>query len=508
VRSRFELGFTPPVCAIGLLLLFAPQSFAINEFQSITAADAADNDNFGFSVGMSGNTAILGAYRDNDGGVNAGSAYIFRNPGSGVWSQLDKLVATDAAANDNFGTSVAIAGNTAVIGAPFDNTGRGAAYIFRDNGAGDWTQLDKLLAGDPAIGDTLGLSVAISGNTAIVGAPGKGGSAGAAYVFRDNGAGDWQQITKLTANDGVGGDEFGFSVALSGNTALVGARFDSTPALGAAGAVYVFQDNGGNNWPQVTKLLPSDPTTSKQFGTSVAFTSNTAVIGAIGDNTNGILSGAAYIFQRDASQVWQQKEKLTASDAATEDEFGYSVGIDGNTVVVGAWQDDDPEIGSGSAYLFRTDSLGSWNQVAKLRASDQEQGDAFGSASAISGGVSLVGASLANNGTDSGAGYLYNVPNVLAGDFNGNGRVDAADIVVWRNTLNQIGAGLPADGNGDGVVNQADRALWRRNFGLSAAAAVSGSTALVPEPSTAALLALAICLTTRVRSRFQPLSRD
>ena len=152
------------------------RALALTEFQRIKANDKADNDNFGISVGISGGLAVVGSWKDDDVAENAGSAYIFRNPGSGTWSQFDKLIASDAAKDDNFGSAVAIGGNTAVVGAPFDD-GRGSAYIFRDNGSGDWMQLDKLLASDGAAADQFGVSVAVSGNTAVVGAiKGNGGT--------------------------------------------------------------------------------------------------------------------------------------------------------------------------------------------------------------------------------------------------------------------------------------------------------------------------------------------
>lgn len=487
------LASASPFVAIVILVLQAPAALALNESQRIKANDAASNDNFGFSVGISGGVAIVGSFNDDDTAQNSGSAYIFRNPGSGTWSQLDKLNASDAALDDNFGTAVAISGNTAIVSAPFDD-GRGSAYIFRDNGAGDWLQLDKLLANDGASGDQFGSSVAISGNTAVVGAYYDNGKIGSAYVFRDNGAGDWMQIAKLTADDGAANDEFGNSVAVFGNTVLVGAHLDSNAGGGAAGAVYVFQDNG-DTWSQVDKLMAADGSVFKQFGSSVSLSSNTALIGASGDGTFGLLSGAAYVFQRDGLLVWQQMDKLTASDGNAGDLFGSSVALSGNTAVVGASAESDGGAGAGAAYSFRDNGLGNWNQFAKLRASDAQSGDSLGTAVGISGTTALVGAPLANSPTDSGAGYLYTLVAGLAGDFNGDGNVNAADFVVWRNTAGQAGSGLPADGNGDGAVNQADYQLWRENFGLSASGDASNTTATaVPEPATAALLCLAVGL--------------
>ncbi len=489
MRLHRDFALASPIAALLMLALLTPAASALNEFQRIKANDAAMNDNFGIAAAIDGGVAIIGSWKDDDTAEGSGSAYMFRNPGTGVWSQLDKLNAADAAMNDNFGASVAIGSNTAVIGAPFDD-GRGSAYIFRDDGTGNWSQLDKLLAGDGALNDQFGVSVAISGNTAVVGANFDNGKIGSAYVFRDIGSGDWQQVTRLSSNDGTAGDEFGNSVAISGNTILVGAHFESNAGGPVAGAVYVFQDNGVA-WIQVDKLMASDGSLSKQFGTSVALSSNSAIIGAIGDSTSGLQSGAAYVFLRDGLFAWHQIDKLTASDAAAFDQFGASVALSGTTAVVGASRDGDGGADAGSAYLFRDNGTGNWNQVAKLRASDVQAGDTLGSAVGISGNTALVGAPLANMTTDSGAAYLYAVVAGLAGDYNANGRVDASDYVVWRNSQGQVGSSLPADGNGDGAVNQADYQLWRENYGLGVPAIAAGSAASVPEPATAALLCLA-----------------
>ena len=471
---------------VGLSHSAAP---ALNEFQKLAANDGLANDNFGFSVGISGDTAILGAWKDDRPGMNgtdAGSAYLFDHNGAGIWSPAGKLVASDSHAGDSFGSSVAISGDTAIVGAVLRDN-KGGAYIFQDNGAGVWEEIDILSASDAAAGDEFGYSVAIGGDTAIVGAWTDNLSTGAAYVFRDDGSGAWTETGRLTASDGVAGDRFGVSVAISGTTALVGAHFESNEAGPLTGAVYVFE-NDGTAWNEVDKLIASDASLSNQFGSSIAISGDTAIIGAMGDNTSGVASGAAYIFQREAAG-WREVVKLTASDAAENDLFGFSVGIDATTAVVGAYQDDDAGLTSGSAYFFTDNGSGNWSQVAKLSASDNAAGDAFGYSVAISGGVGLVGAPLSNSGdTDAGAGYLFNVPVGLLGDYNSDSRVDAADYVVWRKQFGMAGANLAADGNGDSIVNQGDYQLWRQNFGISETSPPPAALLLVPEPSAAALL--------------------
>lgn len=470
------------------MLILSTATHALTEFQKLTAGDGAINDNFGYSVGIDGNTAIIGAWHDdrpNMAGDDSGSAYIFRNNGTGAWSQLDKLTASDAMRGNAFGSAVAIDGNLAVVGALQKGTA-GGAYIFQDNGSGDWVQLDTLAGSDATAGAQFGYSVAISGNTAIVGAWQNESSTGAAYLFRDNGAGDWAQIGKLTANDGAAGDRFGISVAISGSTALVGASFDSSMAGPLVGAVYVFEDNGGT-WSQTGKLSASDAHLANHFGASVALDANAAVIGAPGDATGGAEAGAAYVFRRDATLGWQEQQKLFASDPHASAEFGSAVGIDGQNVIVGAFQHDDGGLSSGSAYFFNENTLGSWQQVSKLVASDIAAGDALGFSVGVSAGVGLAGVPLSNSGgIDAGAAYLFRAPQGLAGDYNQDGQVDAADFLVWRKTAGQAGPGLAADGNGDDMVGTADYALWQANYGLSTPAnPASLQSAAVPEPASA-----------------------
>jgi hypothetical protein len=496
--------------AAALAISLPSSALAINEFQRITGSDLSPNDNFGYSVGMSGNTAIIGSWKDDRPGMmlpdDTGSAYIFRSGVTAEWTQLDKLTPSDPAQGDAFGSAVAIDGNTAVIGA-LSKGASGGAYIFRDNGSGDWLQVDSLAGNDATMDAQFGHSVAISGNTAIVGAWENDMARGAAYVFRDNGAGDWMQIAKLTANDAMAGDRFGVSVAIEGNTAMVGAHFDSNDAGAAVGAVYVFEETGGT-WTQIDKLIASDAHLSNRFGTSVALEGNTAVIGAAGDpSTSGELNtGAVYIYRRDASMEWQEVQKLVASDAAGGDLFGASVAINEGNAIVGAFEDSNGGPAVGSAYFFKQNALGSWHQAAKLTASDRASGNALGFSVAIAGGIGLAGAPLSGTG-DAGAAYLYNVPVGIAGDFNQDGLVDAADFVVWRDSVGQTGTSLPADGNGDGTVNQADHALWRANFGLGVPVVPTPlQSSAVPEPTTIVSLLVAWLAALAARATKRPLA--
>jgi len=365
----------------------------------LNPSDAAAFDNFGFSVAISGNTTLVGARWDDDGGFNAGSAYLFDVT---TGNQIAKLTASDAAAGDSFGKSVAISGITALVGAVGDDDGgrsSGSAYLF-DVTTGN--QIAKLTASDTAVEDWFGYSVAISGNTAMVGAifDRDGGSlSGSAYLF-DVTTGN--QIAKLTASDATAGDRFGSSVAISGNTALVGALQDDDGGSNS-GSAYLFDVTTGN---QIAKLTASDAASNDNFGSSVAISGNTALVGAFKDDDAGSRSGSAYLFD---ITTGDQIAKLTASDAAAFDRFGFSVAISGNTAMVGAYADDDGGNVSGSAYLF---DVTTGNQFAKLTASDAAANDNFGWSVAISDNTALVGAFGDNGeGFDSGSAYLFeNIP--------------------------------------------------------------------------------------------------
>ncbi len=307
---------------------------ALFDFETkLTAADAAADVQFGRFVAISGNTALVSAVGD-DGGNSSGSAYLFDVT---TGNQIAKLTADDATAGDTFGWSVAISGNTALVGAVGDDDGgnaSGSAYLF-DVTTGN--QIAKLTADDAMAGHLFGRSVAISGNTALVGALGAD-----AYLF-DVTTGN--QIAKLTADDATAVDSFGRSVAISGNTALVGASGDDDAGI-SSGSAYLFDVTTGN---QIAKLTADDAAAGDAFGFSVAISGNTAIVGAFLDDDAGISSGSVYLFD---VTTGNQLAKLTADDAAVGDLFGSSVAISGNTVVVGASEDDDGGRASGSAYLF------------------------------------------------------------------------------------------------------------------------------------------------------------
>ena len=344
-------------------------------------------------------------------------------------TELAKLIASDAAPKDNFGYSVAISGDTAVVGASHDtHTGgleAGSAYVFeRSNtgGAGTWGEVVKLTASDAAAGDYFGISVAISGDTIMVGAYRDyqaGIYSGSAYVFDRNRGGTnvWGEVQKLTASDAASQDYFGRSVAISGDTAVVGASHDTHAGGAMAGSAYVFERNqgGASAWVEVAKLTASDAASDDRFGYSVAVSKDTVVVGAVDDvhapGVGGAFwgEGSAYLFERDQGGpgAWGEVVKLTASSPTAGDSFGISVAVSGDTALVGE------HLGgvAGRAHCFERNQggAGSWGWVQELTASDQGAGEYFGISVSISGGTAVVGAHgfhLAP-GASEGSAYLF-----------------------------------------------------------------------------------------------------
>jgi len=332
---------------------------------------------FGWSVGISGDVAIVGAKTANHpvAGVNAGAVYIFNRNGT-EWTQDTKLYASDVGFADNFGWSVAIDGDYAVVGAPFWDSasydGEGAAYVlYRHQGGTDiWGQQGgPLSAGDATSSDHFGHSIAISGDTVVVGAPDATEDLirpGSACVFTRSGT-VWTQQSELTATGGEEVDSLGWAVAISGDRVIVGApNRDCDPSLDC-GAAYTFVRDGGM-WTEEDEITASDGLESDQFGHSVALSGGIAVIGAIRDGISELTSGTFYVFTGQGSS-WLEVEEIEPSDADANEYFGFSATSSATDVIVGAKWDLDGSIASGAAYTYE------WNDFGAIFADGFESGD-------------------------------------------------------------------------------------------------------------------------------------
>ncbi len=334
------------------------------EESNLVSSDGAAGDWFGYSVSIDDDVVVVGAHYNDDNGNNSGSAYVFRHDGNG-WAREAKLLPSDGATNDWFGYSVSIAGNLIVVGAYFDDDSginSGSAYVFRydPNGSGQWVEEAKLIASDGSSADYFGEAVAINNNVIVVGAHGDDDSdtdSGSAYVFRydPDSPGQWVQEAKLLPADGAWEDWFGYSaVSIDNDLIAVGAHGHDDNGS-KSGSVYVFRydpDSSGQ-WIQEAKLLASDGDINDHFGISVDVDENAVVAGAHSDYHNDIKSGSAYVFRFDGYS-WIEETKLVSSDGAQNDNFGHSVSIDNNLIITGADEDDDNGANSGSAYLYDT----------------------------------------------------------------------------------------------------------------------------------------------------------
>ena len=343
-----------PMYASGATYPATPQPLYTIQKAKRQASDPQIDARFGHSVAVNGNYAIVGAWGEDAGGAEAGAAYAFHRTGTNTWDAGTKLTASDAAAGADFGNSVAIGGDYAVVGAVDGD----AAYVFHRTGTNTWDAGTKLTASDGAAGAKFGNSVAISGDYAIVGAWGKddgGTDVGAAYVFRRTDVNTWDAGVKLVASDAQDYDLFGTSLAISGDYAVVGARYEDAGGSNA-GAAYVFRRTGVNTWDTGAKLTAFDAQADDLFGTSVAINGDYTIVGAFkedgtsGDPLNN--RGAAYVFRLTGNNTWNAGVKLTASGAQADDWFGISVAIGASHAIVGAVYEDTGGSNAGAAYIF------------------------------------------------------------------------------------------------------------------------------------------------------------
>ncbi|GAB5535506.1 MAG: hypothetical protein Rubg2KO_17550 [Rubricoccaceae bacterium] len=394
-----------------------------DEEQKLIASDASGTDNFGFSVALSGDRALVGAHLvGTNGEFQSGAAYVFERV-DGAWVETATLTAPDAARSDNFGTSVALDGDRAFVGATATAIRPGAVYVF-DWAAGSWTLSQKLTAPDAQPGDEFGISVSLDGDRALIGAHQNGTETntreGAAYVF-DLAGGTWTQTQKLTATDAAVGDGFGISVSLDEDRALIGASRGEPNDNGSA---YVF-DLVSGSWSETQKLSARNTMPLDYFGISVSLDGDRALIGAYGDDPGeGGNYGSAYVFDF-SSGTWSETTKLTATDGESTDWFGFAVALDGGRALVGDWADNtDRGDRVGSAYVFDLVD-GRWSESVYLEASDALQGEQLGISVALDGNRALVGANSADIGIEinAGAAYSYTLPDPVANE-------DAADRAV------------------------------------------------------------------------------
>ncbi len=370
-------------------------------------ADPEDAIDFGQAVSMSGEWMIVGAPRATLNSTGAATLYRLDQ---GLWHEQQQLLADDGASGDFFAAAVAVSGDTAVVGALYDNHGgfeSGSAYVF-ERVNGQWQQMQKLSPADGLDSDQFGHAVGVYGDQILIGAPRHDvlqiTNAGAVYVFEREGNA-WNQVDKLTASQPGHQFFFGHALSVNGQRALIGTYTDN--ALGSeSGSAYVFERVNGV-WGEQVRLLPSDGDDFDQFGLSVALHGDRALIGCWGCDDAAVNGGAAYVFDWDGT-AWLQSDKLIVDDVAAHDAVGYSVALHQDRALLGAHLSDLAGEDAGAAYLFELGTTG-WTLTAEMTARDASVDANFGRSVALTQDQRVIGAPFADNidGQPTGAAYVY-----------------------------------------------------------------------------------------------------
>lgn len=360
----------------------------IDETAKLLPVDGVAGDFFGSAVATNGEIAVVGAWFKNN---FAGAVYVFRRYGS-TWTEEEKLIPSDGSSYDFFGNSVDVYEDYIIVGATGSGN-IGAAYIFKHNG-NSWEEVKKLTPDNGIVYDRYGSSVAISEEYAIVGAESAQTLKGAVYVYSKDGS-SWTEDDMLTG--ALYSSGFGSAVDISGESIIIGASDNSY--------AFVFMLDG-NTWVMTAELDDLNGSIYDQFGASVSIDGDLAVVGATHHQNGNGATGAVYVYKRQGSN-WVEEEKIVADDGELDDHFGV-VSMFGNTIIVGAYSDDDYGLDAGSAYLYQKEG-NNWEFKEKLFASDGFAGDEFGSAAAVFSDVIVLGAPDDNdNGENSGSAYIFN----------------------------------------------------------------------------------------------------
>lgn len=432
----------------------APVAMAqpINEDYKIVADDGAAFDYFGRSIAIASGFVVVGADLDGDNGSSSGAAYIY-NLSTG--DQVAKLLPNDGAANDWFGLSVAVSNNIVVVGAYGDDDnggGSGSVYLFNVFGA---NQLMKLLPNDGAPGDSFGISVAIDGDTIAVGAYGddvNGANSGSVYIFS---ASTGAQIVKIVPADGATDDRFGWCVALDSGLVAIGARQADDNGF-HSGSAYVYNATTG---ALAHKLLPNDGASGDFFGQSIAFDNRVVAVGAYRDDDDGPESGSVYLFSASTGLQTDKILPINRFDEIWTDRlFGKSVSIDLGVLAVGASGEHTNGVLSGAAYLF---DISTGTQRDKLLPSDGAPNGFFGSSIAISGQIIGVGSELSVGiAPTTGSAYVFDTH--CPADINGDGVLNFFDVSHFLAAFTT--GHSEGDFNGDGVFNFFDVSAFLAAF--------------------------------------------
>jgi len=448
------------------------------EYQRIVAPDATDLDFFGASVAIDGDIAVVGAPNANIVDVGFGSVYVFERNSTNEWIYSDTILgAASTNATDMFGSAVAIEGETIVVGAPQHDAASGGAeplydsgiaYVFERNPDSSWSETKALRPLGIAARERWGTAVAIDDSRIVVGGPGDGLFSfvtGRAAVFGKDGT-DWVEETISLPTTLAANDSFGRSVAISNDSLLIGAdRSDLQGNL--SGSAYVFS-RSGSSWALQQTLTAYDAASGDQFGSAVALDGDTAVVSAFRKDGLFTNTGKVYIYQRQ-NNLWSLADTLTATNPQEDDVFGFAVAIKNNEIAVSIPTETNPLVDPGSVSFFSFDGL-EWNFEYRFVPEDGQPADNTGRSVAYDGSTFIVGARLADISVENqGAAYLIQGSNTegcgIAADINDDGLVDTADLGLL---ISAFGSGdSSVDLNNDGIVDTADLGLLIAEFGAA-----------------------------------------
>ncbi len=471
---RLDLTTLRPILAAGALLAAASSASAQCLVTRLPPSDLPNSAHFGRSADLDGTTLLVGAFKADGVALGTGAAYVFAN--TGTWGEQQKIQLPFGVPGDEFGLSVSLDGDRAAIGAPgrigIAGADQGAVYVFERNG-GVWTESAMIVALDAAAGDEFGTSVALDGDTLVVGAVNdvgfSGGVTGSAYVFIHS-AGQWLQQSKLLASDGQQGDDFGAVIGLSGDTAAVGAPVNGS----VRGAVYVYE-RVGTTWTEQAKLVAGDAQDGDQLGWSVAVAGDVVISGAPFVDAS---RGAAYVFRRTAG-TWSEEARLVAWDRAVDDAFGSSVALDLPLAVVGSPESEVEGVPSGGALYVFAEDQGAWRDRAHVVAPDAGPGDRNGTSVGVSGDLVAGLSPWKSYGAFENAGAAYVFDSTSYGVSYGVGCPGTGDVAPGLRV-----DGCPDDGVLDlrvyGGLGPSFGQLW---LGLSAGSTpIAGSCELLVQP--------------------------
>ena len=403
IRTSYLFIFAILVLSLFTLNTELLRAEQFNEIQEIFPSDVNPMDvswQFGGTVSISGDTALVGAIHANE---FRGQAYIFeKNNVTGLWSETQILTGSNVVPGDFFGNCVHIDGDTAIVGATHVlNGGQGEAYVFERNPITNvWSEVDVLTGSTGAPGDFYGIGCSVDENTgvAMVGANRAAAVEGRAYVYERDMMGMWNEVQVLAPSGGMPGFQYGFKLALQEDTAAVGAF--------GGNLVYVYTRNNGGMWTENQMLTGSDSMAGDSFGVDVDFDENFMVIGASQFNMN---QGKAYFFEKDMAGIWSEVQIVTATMPTMGEFYGSNLSISGNTAVVSA---SLLITTPGRVFVYQRDAMDMWSEVQELKASNGMPGDMFGVEVSLDGYELIVGASGVDGETGSftGAAYLYENP--------------------------------------------------------------------------------------------------